>query len=201
MVVADLHIGYLAIRRTANESVPVETLAEELADLESAWNELAPAALLIAGDLMERGTTGLLEAFSSWALDRKISVSGLVPGNHDTGLRACPFPILPEGHRLGCWHVSHHGESGPYPVVHGHRHPAVPIPGHGMAPCFVFMENRLVLPAYSINAAGGSVARRSVVPWNGAEVIALAGNRMETLGTVENLRNVLFSSKRTGRKQ
>lgn len=200
LLAADLHLGYLAIRRDANESVPVETLAEELADLESAWNELAPTALLIAGDLMERGTTGLLDAFSSWARDRKITLSGLVPGNHDTGLKACPIPILHEGHQLGRWHVSHDGESGPYPVVHGHRHPAVPIPGHGMAPCFVFMENRLVLPAYSVNAAGGSVARRSVVPWDGAEVIAVAGNRVETLGSIENLRDVLYSSKRTRRK-
>jgi hypothetical protein len=48
-----------------------------------------------------------------------------------------------------------------------------------------------MLPAYSAHAAGGSVLRRSIVPWPEGEVIAMAGGRLENLGDINALRAIL----------
>lgn len=200
LLVADLHLGYLVARRQTGESVPTESLAEELNRLEQAWRDLRPASLMIAGDLMERGVPGLVTAFGKWAESRNIVISGLVPGNHDSHLADCPFPILPQGHLVGNWRVRHDDGTNSLPVVHGHRHPAIALPGHGMAPCFVYIANRLVLPAYSAHAAGGSVTRRTIVPWDSAEVIASAGQKLESLGPIENVRSALSYHQRTRRR-
>ena len=200
LVVGDLHLGYLNFRQRLGESVPLESLAEELLRLEQAWNDLRPCGLLIAGDLVERQATGLIPSFAKWAHDRSISILGLVPGNHDTGIQLPPFPVLDQGHQLGRWRISHDDDTLPEPLVHGHRHPAIPLPGHGMAACFVVSQSRLMLPAYSAHAAGGSVLRRSIVPWPEGEVIAMAGGRLENLGDINALRAILGPNQRKKRR-
>ena len=200
LLVADLHLGYLVARRESGEAIPAESLADELTALDSAWRDLNPAQIVIAGDLMERSNHGLLVAFAEWAGSRKIKLAGLVPGNHDSNLRNSPIPILQPGHQVGNWHVWHDDATDSLPIVHGHRHPAIALPGHGMAPCFVYLQDRLVLPAYSTHAAGGSITRRSIFPWDSAEVIASAGKRLESLGTIETIRSVLSPDKKTRRR-
>jgi metallophosphoesterase superfamily enzyme len=200
LVVGDLHLGYLHSRQRLGESVPLESLAEELVGLELGWNELQPSGLLIAGDLVERQATGLIPAFAQWAQERSIQIIGLVPGNHDSKINQAPFPILEQGYRLGRWRISHDDDALPEPLVHGHRHPAIPLPGHGMAACFVVSQSRLMLPAYSAHAAGGSVLRRAIVPWSDGEVIAMAGDRLENLGNINALKAILATGQRKGRR-
>ncbi len=200
LVVGDLHLGYLHSRQRLGESVPLESLAEELVGLELGWNELQPSGLLIAGDLVERQATGLIPAFAQWAQARSIQIIGLIPGNHDSKINQAPFPILEQGYRLGRWRISHDDDDLPEPLVHGHRHPAIPLPGHGMAACFVVSQCRLMLPAYSAHAAGGSVLRRSIVPWPEGEVIAMAGGRLENLGDINALRAILGPNQRKKRR-
>lgn len=205
LVVGDLHLGYLNNRQQLGESVPSETLAEELFALERGWNELKPSGLLIAGDLVERHSAGLITAFAEWAKERHVHILGLVPGNHDSGINNAPFPILDHGHRLGRWRIAHDDDSMPEPLVHGHRHPAMPLAGHGMVPCFVGSPLRLMLPAYSAHAAGGSILRRTVVPWSVGEVIAMAGDRVENLGDINQVRTIFAADnrqwQRRGRKR
>lgn len=200
LLVADLHLGYLVARRQTGEAIPTESLAEELVPLELAWRDLQPACLVIAGDLVERDSPGLIPAFARWADSRNIQIAGLVPGNHDSNLKECPIPVLQQGHQIGRWHVRHDDATDSLPIVHGHRHPAIAVPGHGMAPCFVYLSDRLILPAYSEHAAGGSVTRRTIFPWDSAEVIATGGKRLESLGTIDTIRAVLAPDKKTRRR-
>jgi metallophosphoesterase superfamily enzyme len=195
-VAADLHLGYNEARRRAGEAVPADALDEQLAGLRRALVRHGVGRLVLAGDVLEEpGCRAALARLSAWLDEARIEAV-LVPGNHDAvGLEA-EFPICPEGAVLGEWRVVHGDGLLPSgPLVHGHEHPWVRWRGRGKdglapgAPCYLVGEQRLILPAFSTDAAGVSVF--SVRRWRSWRCCVIAGDRVLDLGTVAGLRGLL----------
>ena len=92
----------------------------------------------------------------------KIHFLGLVPGNHDRGLDTAAMPLFPDGYCLeGAWHIVH----GDQPIEHshtvmGHWHPAIRQHRRKL-PCFLARDHHLILPAFSLDAAGVDVGKES----------------------------------------
>jgi putative SbcD/Mre11-related phosphoesterase len=181
-VVADLHLGYNDCRRRSGEAVPSAALDDQLKPLGNALKKHGSRRLVIAGDLFEAGfVTDLMKEFRHWLADVGIALTALVPGNHDRGLDGA-WPLYPKGFRLGSWHIVHGNEKiGPGPVVHGHVHPALRSQGHKF-PCFLVARGRLVLPAYSTDAAGVNVANDRT--WQGFRCCAIRTGRVIDFGQI-----------------
>lgn len=201
LVVADLHLGYSRERANRGDAVPIPSLREELAPLLTVWLREKPESILIAGDLVEKPRLDLIQAIGDWRQNNSVSIRGLVTGNHDGKGKKWPFPVFPEGFHLGETLVIHAPDSKPInnrPILHGHEHPAVPLPGLGLIPCFLVGESRLILPAYSRDASGGNVFRRK--DWLEVEsmtCLAIAGQAVENLGTLTGLKNCLIPARNT----
>ena len=158
-VVADLHLGYDEARAAGGDAVPIRRLEDILQPL----TRLAPCnvrCLVVAGDLFERGVDAdLLQRFQAFLAICGLEWTGWVPGNHDRGWEAFRdvAPLAPEGVPLGRWHVRHGDESmGAGPEVVGHWHPRV-VHQSRRCPCYLVGAERLVLPAFSTDAAGVSL--------------------------------------------
>jgi putative SbcD/Mre11-related phosphoesterase len=195
-VAADLHLGYSEARRQAGEAVPAVRIEEELEDLGRACQIHEVRRLLIAGDLLEDGRTGgALEDFRSWLRQREIEWTGLVPGNHDEPADAfadAGLEVFPTGVELGSWHVVHGHEKLPAGrVVQGHEHPCLAWGDGQRVPCFLIAESRLILPAYSRDAAGVNILRNR--RWSTYRCCAVAGESVLDLGPLLGLRRPLRS--------
>jgi len=188
-VAADLHLGYDQARRRRGEAVPLAGLD----DLLGALGRLAPRhalrRLVIAGDLFEdaAGLCVLSDLLRRLA-GRNLELAGVVPGNHDRGLAgAAPhLPLCPDGVRLGEWLVVHgDGALPPGRLVLGHFHPCLRW-GRGItAPCYLIGAERVVLPAFSPDAAGVDVLRGR--RWQGFRCAAVAGGGVLDFGEVRRL--------------
>jgi putative SbcD/Mre11-related phosphoesterase len=218
-VIADLHLGYAEARRRRGEAVPRECIFDILEPLEQVRQQHAAKRLIVAGDLLEDGACReALKAFLDWLDQRKIDLIALVPGNHDLGLTlsasaASRLPLYPQGVTLGDWCIVHgEGRLPDGPVVHGHDHPCVRWSPRGRvirprffrdrsahsvidAPCYLSGPDRLILPAFSKEAAGVNVL--SVRRWGTLHCQAVADDRVLDLGEVSSLRRRLS---RSGRK-
>jgi metallophosphoesterase superfamily enzyme len=183
LVIADLHLGYSAARRASGEAVPLPDLAALLAPLAAVAGRTEARRLVVAGELFEAGCSdSLLSAFLDQLRDLDLELAGIVPGNHDRGLESggLPVPLYADGFPLGGWHVVHgDGELPAGPVVHGHIHPCLRWRGIA-APCFLLGPGRLVLPAFSRDAAGANVLRDQ--RWRGYRCLAPAGDRVLDFG-------------------
>jgi metallophosphoesterase superfamily enzyme len=190
-VAADLHLGYARARAARREAVPVPSLAEELAALAAALARLGLSRLVVAGDLFEdgRGRLGaeLAEELLAWLAGVGLELAGVVPGNHDRGVgKGSGLPLCPGGLQLGAWRVIHgDGELPDGPVVQGHEHPWVRWPGRLGAPCYLVGPHRLILPAYSGDAAGVNV--RGEARWKGFRCAVIAGDEVLDFGEVQRL--------------
>jgi putative SbcD/Mre11-related phosphoesterase len=160
-VVADLHLGYDQVRRRGGEAVPAVGLEEALAGLGAVLFRHDVRRLVIAGDLFEDGRcAGQAAELLRWLEAAGVELTGVVPGNHDRGLSksAAVLPVVAEGVLLGGWRVVH--GDGRLPrgrLVHGHVHPVLRWGPHVVAPCYLVGERRIVLPAFSADAAGVGV--------------------------------------------
>jgi metallophosphoesterase superfamily enzyme len=188
-VVADVHAGYSEARRAAGEAVPLPDLGRTLGPLAAVAERSGARRLVVAGDLFEAAPP---PALAAEILDRLrglgLELVGVVPGNHDRGLaeRAAALPLCPDGIRLGRWRVLHgDGELPPGPVVHGHFHPCLRWAGVA-APCFLAGPDRLVLPAFSRDAAGVGVLGQP--RWRSYRCLVPAGDRVLDFGEVGRLR-------------
>lgn len=158
-VLADLHLGYSAARQRLGDAIPLRSTADEIRPLLDAARLHVIKRVLVAGDLFERGYDKAVYQQFVDALDRhRICWLGLVPGNHDRGLDE-QLPIFADGYDLAGWRIVH----GDQPrdeskLVLGHWHPAVIRKGR-KAPCFLVQGTQLVLPAFSLDAAGVDVRR------------------------------------------
>jgi metallophosphoesterase superfamily enzyme len=161
-VIADVHLGYCEARQQSGEAIPIRTIAAQLAPLRRAKSRLQFDKLLVAGDLFERAVrSDLLDDFLAELAELGITFAGFVPGNHDRGWEAFQerIPIFPDGVNIGPWRVVHGDgviEAGP--LVLGHWHPVIPHQNR-RRPCYLVGPNRLVLPAYSTDAAGVTIAQ------------------------------------------
>ena len=202
LVVADLHVGYCRERTLRGDAVPVPAIDAEMAPLLRAWNREKARGLVIAGDLVEKSRPDLIQALGNWLECSGIRMEGLVRGNHDGAKSTWDFPILPDGHPVGRHSIWHQYPRISEPLVHGHEHPALPLLGLGLVPCFLFSEQRLILPAYSQDAAGGNIFRRKdIQELRAMRCVAVAGKRVEELGTVEEIEKNLLGQRWSRKKR
>jgi putative SbcD/Mre11-related phosphoesterase len=188
-VAADLHLGYDEARRRRGEAVPARSLDEQLGPLGRALARHGCRRLVVAGDLLEDGRCHeTLAGLRAWLRTAGVDLVGVVPGNHDAGLSeaAGEWPVCSEGLRLLEWHVVHgDGELPEAPVVQGHEHPWFRWRGRLSAPCYLVGARRLVLPAYSDDAAGVNV--RGDRRWRDCRCLVIAGDEVLDFGEVGSL--------------
>jgi metallophosphoesterase superfamily enzyme len=178
-VLADVHLGYSATRQRLGDAVPCRSVMEEMQPLAQAATGVEIRALVVAGDLFERGFhDDLYQQFLVVLEGLEIRFLGLVPGNHDRGIGKAPgdLPLLPQGFDLAGWHI-HHGDRPPEHThaVMGHWHPALRWKRRKV-PCFLARDNQLILPAFSLDAAGADI--RSDPRWRGWDCHAILGNEV-----------------------
>ena len=180
-VVADLHLGYSQARRRSGDAVPLVSIETQLLPLRQACAALEIRELVVAGDLFESGLDAdSIRRFRAVVDECRLRLTGVVPGNHDRGWRdfALELPMMPDGIDIGGWRIVH--GDGPVSgdrILCGHHHPAWRSAGRTM-PCYLVGPNRLVLPAFSTDAAGGDVRSR----WPGYRAIVIEKDRLVDRG-------------------
>src|SRR4051794_19575593 len=189
-VVADLHLGYDRVRRRGGEAVPARSVRDELAPLLLALRETQARRLVIAGDLFEDARVEraeMIDEFAAWLSESGVELAGVVPGNHDRGLGECEtLKIRKEGVELGRWLVVHGDADVPQrPVVQGHEHPWFRWRPGVEGPCYLVGESRVVLPAYSRDAAGANV--RGKARWAAYRCCVIAGDEVLDFGELGRL--------------
>jgi metallophosphoesterase superfamily enzyme len=212
-VVADLHLGYAEARRRRGDAVPRESVPQLLEPLRRVERQYMTRQLVIAGDLLEdNDCCEALAEFLEWLHQSEMDRITVVPGNHDRGLEASPLarsclPLCPQGIDVGEWRIVHGEGSLPEaPVVHGHFHPCLrwspkrranrPRFSRGRfapdtidGPCYLSGPGRLILPAFSKEAAGVNIL--PVRRWRALHCHVVVGNHVLDLGAVSALRRKL----------
>lgn len=166
-VVADLHLGYATARQRQGDAVPARDVADELGPLVVAAADHRIHGVVVAGDLFEAGyDAAILDRFNACLAQLGVKVIAIVPGNHDRGIdQAVGLPVFSLGYQLSRWRIVHGDEpTDAERVVMGHWHPAMRMKGRKRA-CFLAKASRLILPAFSLDAAGVDVAKDR--RWNG----------------------------------
>jgi putative SbcD/Mre11-related phosphoesterase len=188
-VAADLHLGYDQARRRRGDAVPITGLDDLLRALASLTAAHGLRRLVIAGDLFEDASgRALVPELLRWLKDHGLELSGVVPGNHDRALARADagLPVCPDGARLGDWLVIHgDGALPPGRVVMGHFHPCLRWGGRIAAPCYLIGDGRLVLPAFSPDAAGVDVVGGP--RWRDYRCAVIAGADVLDFGEVSRL--------------
>jgi hypothetical protein len=151
--------------------------------------------LVVAGDLLEeaRREGGVVNELREWLDQAGLELAALVPGNHDRGLAGgSGLRLCRRGFALGGWRVVHGDATLPGGrLVQGHEHPCVRWPGLPAAPCYLLAEGRLVLPAYSPDAAGVNVV--GAPRWAAYRCAVIAGDAVLDFGEVRRLRSLACS--------
>jgi uncharacterized protein len=194
-VVADLHLGYREARHRSGDAVPGVDLDNVLDPLRQALEDTGVKRLVVAGDLFETApSVELLTRWQDWLDRHGIELVAFVPGNHDRGLAIeGTLPLAWEGVAVGSWQVVHGDRRLPdQPLVQGHEHPCLRWPSL-TAPCFLVGPKRLILPAYSVDAAGVNVLGDS--RWAGSRCGVIAGDRVLDFGAVDTLPHRLRRSR------
>ncbi len=181
-VLADVHLGYSAARQRQGDAIPGRSVHEEMAALIQAARIHEVRALVVAGDLFERGFDGkLLQSFLELLDGLHIRFVGLVPGNHDRGLPNAPndMSVFSDGYELSDWRIVHGDQSvDAAKTIMGHWHPAIRCKGR-KTPCFLRRGTHLILPAFSTDAAGADVDVEA--RWHEWERFAISGERVAAI--------------------
>jgi putative SbcD/Mre11-related phosphoesterase len=186
-VIADVHLGYEWARGAAGDSILAHSLYETVERLSLLLSRSPINRLVVAGDLVESlrpcaRTASDLERLAGW-LDEKQVELVLLRGNHDRSLGggSGTFDVA-ETLVLAGWTIGH----GDRPIraersIVGHHHPCLRVAGRS-APCFLVGSRRMILPAFSANAAGLDVAS-SPFPgrWCSGEARCVASTGEEVL--------------------
>jgi putative SbcD/Mre11-related phosphoesterase len=182
VVVSDLHLGFGRSRQVAGDAVPEVSVASVLAPL-ATLKDHGATRLLIAGDLFESGyRRAVADQLTAWCQSVGLELLGLVPGNHDRNLvDREDLPLFGDGYPLGEWLVVHgDGDLPERPILHGHDHPCLRLSGRVQAPCYLVSERRIVLPAFSRDAAGVGVV--GLPRWRGFRCLAIVGSEILDFG-------------------
>ncbi|MGC8641793.1 MAG: metallophosphoesterase [Isosphaeraceae bacterium] len=171
-VIADVHLGYEWARGAAGDCIPAHSLAETLAKLDSMLSRGPVERLVVAGDLVESPrpcsrTAAELARLVRWLEARQVRLMPLL-GNHDRslGVMIKENIAIPDGYdealpsrlEVAGWTIAHgHLPSSAPRLIMGHHHPVLWVAGHP-APCFLVGGTRIILPAFSANAAGLDVS-------------------------------------------
>jgi uncharacterized protein len=213
-VIADVHLGYEWARGAAGDCVPAHSLVETLARISAVLARATIARLVVAGDLVEsarpcRRTADDVRGLHDWLESRGVTLVAL-EGNHDRGRirpgraanpgatsSSSPAPgasRLPASCTVDGWTIAH----GHRPIVgertvSGHHHPVLRVEGIA-APCFLAGPGRIVLPAFSANAAGCDVLTGPVPrEWLDASLrcIASTGSDLLDFGPLPAIRRAI----------
>jgi putative SbcD/Mre11-related phosphoesterase len=173
-VIADVHLGYEWARGAAGDCIPAHSLAETLTQLARVLARAPIARLIVAGDLVEsprpcRRTAADLRLLGDWLETRGVRLV-VLEGNHDRSvvLRSRENPVaaprLPATCTVAGWTIGH----GHHPLtgdrtIFGHFHPVLRVAGTAVR-CFLAGPGRIVLPAFSSNAAGCDVVTACIPP-------------------------------------
>ena len=195
-VIADVHLGYEWARGAGGDCLPAHSLAETLGKLARLLERAPIARLIVAGDLVEsplpcRRTAGDLRRLFEWLAARGVVLLSLA-GNHDPR-RVPPLPSVVE---VSGWTIGHgHRPIAGARTVSGHLHPVLRAGGI-TAPCFLVSPTRIVLPAFSPNAAGGTVLGElmpsAVGRGNALRCVAGVGAELLDFGPLDDLRRAQF---------
>jgi putative SbcD/Mre11-related phosphoesterase len=192
LVIADLHLGYAQARRNKGEALPLWHVEEALAPLAAVVAGWPVSRLVVAGDFWEGAPDeGVFREFCDWAADARLELAGIVPGNHDGNWAGSgKVPVFADGVKLGRWLVLHgHGDMPREPVIHGHVHPCFRL-GRGLsAPCFLLSEKRIVLPAFSEDAAGVNVLQEK--SWGQYRALVCLPDKVLDFGTLNRMQAVV----------
>ncbi|HKQ38200.1 MAG TPA: metallophosphoesterase [Verrucomicrobiae bacterium] len=162
LAVADLHIGYNWAHRHGGQMLPLHQADDTIGRLRALCDFYKPDEFLLLGDVVHRALP--LPQIESELENLLAQFPGvrLIAGNHDRFLeKLIAAPLQTEYVRAGWLFVHGHLPSQRAErVVMGHEHPAVSV-GDGVAtsmkcPCFLISRKTIVLPAFSLWAAGGT---------------------------------------------
>jgi putative SbcD/Mre11-related phosphoesterase len=198
-VIADVHLGYEWARGAAGDCVPAHSLEETLARLAAVFARASITRLIVAGDLVEsarpcRRTDDDLRRLASWLESRGVALLAL-EGNHDRGRRGMMTgcPRRPATCTLNGWTIAHgHRPIDGERTISGHFHPTLRVHGFA-APCFLAGTGRIVLPAFSRNAAGCDVLAGPVPrEWidEGLRCLASTGSELLDFGPLPVIRRI-----------
>jgi metallophosphoesterase superfamily enzyme len=192
-VIADLHLGYTAARRASGDALPAQLPGPMLQRLRRLIRAHRIARLIVAGDLVERGSLGAAAAaqFVRQLADLNLELH-LVSGNHDRGMGKVPGLAVhgPELVWAGA-RIVHFTAAAPADfTIMGHVHPVIRDRRRlGQAPCYLRLGDALVLPAQSDDAAGANVL--AIKALQRAECVAIVEGRLLELGRVAALKKAL----------
>ncbi len=204
----------------AGDCVPAHSLDETLARLAPVLAGAAVTRLIVAGDLVEsarpcRRTEDDLRRLTGWLESRGVTLL-VLEGNHDRGRRprartsagnprSSPTTgalHLPASCTVDGWTIAHgHRPIAGERTVSGHFHPMLRVEGFAI-PCFLAGPNRIVLPAFSANAAGCDVLTGPVPrEWLDEDLrcIACSGTELLDFGPLPGIRRTRGRSPVGGR--
>jgi putative SbcD/Mre11-related phosphoesterase len=201
-VVADVHLGYEWARGKAGDCVPAHSLAETLDRLERLLGRAEIRRLVVAGDLVESPrpcarTAADVFRMNDWLSERGVELV-VVPGNHDRALfwmcsrrpkSAAPGPVVSTSDlTVAGWTICHgHRPAQGDRIVMGHHHPALRVDRFA-APCFLVGARLMILPAFSLNAAGRDVATtKGPRDWDAHDLRCVAGVDLLDFGRLQTL--------------
>jgi uncharacterized protein len=171
-VIADLHLGYEWARGASGDCVIAHSLEETLKRLATLIDRTMASRLIVAGDLLESSrpcpqTVDDVRRLRAWLADRDVSLL-VLEGNHDVSSapsikrashRSIPLPLTCT---IAGWTIGHgHRSLTGAQRISGHHHPVLRCQGIA-APCFLVGPGRIVLPAFSSNAAGCDVISAAI---------------------------------------
>ena len=193
-VIADVHLGYEWARGFAGDCVPAHSLDETLSRLDRLLARASIARLIVAGDLVEsprpcHRTAADLGRLRAWLDSLGVSLI-VLEGNHDRilarvtrpGRGSTEKPHLPATYTIDGWTIGHgHRPLSGTGIISGHHHPVLRYAGY-TAPCFLVGPGRIVLPAFSRNAAGCDVVA-SAMPddWRACQLRCVVSTGCELL--------------------
>ena len=161
LAVADLHIGYNWAHRHSGQLLPLHQPDDTIGRLKSLCDFYKPSELLLLGDIVHRALPLPQIQTELQKLLAQPPAVRLIAGNHDRFLDEMLGVSLPvEYERGGYLFVHGHLASArAQRVVMGHEHPAISVGDGGATsvkcPCFLVSRKVIVLPAFSLWAAGG----------------------------------------------
>jgi len=195
-VVADLHLGYEHTRASRGDFLPLdsgESLRKSLVDL---FRRCGCGTLVVAGDILEssavlRQNPAFLRQFSAWIRSQHVEPVFL-RGNHDSPT----LPAYASSYEIDGWCISH-GHDEPVEKtpgirrITGHLHPAMRWGGRSWR-AFLSASDRILLPAFSVDAAGSDVLDFRQFPdesWGHADCLVCRSGDVVSFGNLRALRS------------
>jgi len=176
LCVADLHLGYAWAHRFSGQLMPLRSQEDLLTRLSDLCRFYKPAHLAVLGDIVHYNVPVAeikQELNTVFTGLKEICGLKLILGNHDTNLRKLATPET-DFEFLDHFETDNfvliHGHAAPpvHPedktIVMGHEHPSISL-GDGIRsskfPCFLLSPTAIILPAFSLWAAGTDIRSHS----------------------------------------